>query len=150
MRWNLCIFEVFFWQGSHFRLILRLLGLPFALQADLLLQVGRPFVSRVHTTQQFDPCRRYSTTHGSRMVVGIRCFDSPNASSTRYCTRCTKLQQNSRWRCTIVIYCVSDVSDDDVTCALWSICDVVCKVRFLQNKRKRISKYIYVRPRYST
>ena len=37
----------FFWQGSHFRLILRLLGLPFALQADLLLQVGRPFVLQV-------------------------------------------------------------------------------------------------------
>ena len=47
VRWNLCIFEVFFWQGSHFRLILRLLGLPFALQADLLLQVGRPFVLQV-------------------------------------------------------------------------------------------------------
>ena len=46
-RWNLCIFEVFFWQCSHFRLILRLLGLPFALQADLLLQVGRPFVLQV-------------------------------------------------------------------------------------------------------
>jgi len=24
VRRNLCIFEVFFWQGSHFRLILRL------------------------------------------------------------------------------------------------------------------------------
>ena len=47
VRWNLCIFEVFFWQGSHFRLILRLLGLPFALQVDLLLQVGRPFVLQV-------------------------------------------------------------------------------------------------------
>ena len=47
VRWSLCIFEVFFWQGSHFRLILRLLGLPFALQADLLLEVGRPFVLQV-------------------------------------------------------------------------------------------------------
>ena len=38
---------VFFWQGSHFRLILRLQCLPFALQVDLLLQVGLPFVLQV-------------------------------------------------------------------------------------------------------
>ena len=35
------------WQGSHFRLILRLQCLPFALQVDLLLQVGLPFVLQV-------------------------------------------------------------------------------------------------------
>jgi hypothetical protein len=33
--------------GSHFRLILRLQGVPFALQVDLLLQVGLPFVLQV-------------------------------------------------------------------------------------------------------
>ena len=38
----------FFWQGSHFRLILlRLHCLPFAVQVDLLLQVGLPFVLQV-------------------------------------------------------------------------------------------------------
>ena len=52
VRWNLCIFEVFFWQGSHFRLILHRQGLPFVLQVDLLLQVGLPF------TLQVDSCFR--------------------------------------------------------------------------------------------
>jgi hypothetical protein len=50
VRWNLTASSCgFFWQGSHFRLILRLQCLPFALQVDLLLQVGLPIVLQVDT-----------------------------------------------------------------------------------------------------
>ena len=47
VRWNLSIVWLLVWQGSHFRLILRLQCLPFALQVDLLLQVGLPIVLQV-------------------------------------------------------------------------------------------------------